>query len=125
MTNSFVRIGCAFVTFSSNSPGAPDAAIERLHGKKLDVLSPGPPLQIKIADAKERRAAGDYKLFIGMIPKSLNEEQLQGMFGVFGEISEVFVEKELASVFYVLFLKGGRLAGWMFMGPRVSAGSVA
>jgi CUG-BP- and ETR3-like factor len=50
-------------------------------------------LQVKLADARafgEREA----KLFVGMLPKSMDEAQLEAVFGVFGPLAEVHVIRD-------------------------------
>lgn len=83
--------GSAFVTYVEEEPAA--RAIRELHNKvKLPFAHS--PLQVKLADdasVSEHDTANDSKLFVGMLNKSITEDDLLRMFGDFGEINEVHI----------------------------------
>lgn len=45
-------------------------------------------MQVKIADSRPH-GERDYKLFIGMLPKTMDENQIRHVFQIFGEVVEV------------------------------------
>eukprot|EP01102_Stenamoeba_stenopodia_P010890 TRINITY_DN3319_c1_g1_i1.p1 TRINITY_DN3319_c1_g1~~TRINITY_DN3319_c1_g1_i1.p1 ORF type:complete len:366 (-),score=80.96 TRINITY_DN3319_c1_g1_i1:560-1657(-) len=82
-----VHRGCAFLTYSTQEEA--EAAILGLHN--LRTLPPMTnPLQVKYADDKEERST-DWKLFIGMLPKNIEEKQLRDLFEPYGTIEELHV----------------------------------
>jgi CUG-BP- and ETR3-like factor len=46
------------------------------------------PLQVRIAESQAER---ENKLFIGMLPKTIDEDGLRGMFSPYGELREVHI----------------------------------
>lgn len=87
--------GCAFVTFETKE-GA-DSAIQTLHNKK--VLPPARrPVQVKYADSEneiqtkcEDGDSSDFKLFVGMVPKTAEEEDLRDVFDSYGELEYITI----------------------------------
>jgi len=55
------------------------------------------PLQVKPAEV---RPSGDrtHKLFVGMLPKQMDEDQLRSVFQIFGEINEVHIIRDHSGV---------------------------
>jgi len=78
--------GCAFLTFFSNE--AAKAAQEELHGKRT---LPGARNPIQVKPAQSEVGPENRKLFIGMLQRSLGEEDIKLMFSQFGTIEEVTV----------------------------------
>lgn len=62
-------------------------AIEQLHDK-IKLGNAVNPLQVRIAECQVER---ENKLFIGMLPKTVDEEQLHDMFVKFGDLREVHI----------------------------------
>mmetsp|Transcript_17214 Transcript_17214/g.43885 ORF Transcript_17214/g.43885 Transcript_17214/m.43885 type:complete len:392 (-) Transcript_17214:43-1218(-) len=78
--------GCCFVTYSKKSEA--DAAIAALHNvRTLPPLSN--PMQVKYAEGELERL--EHKLFIGMLPKSANEDDLRRLFTPYGVIEELTI----------------------------------
>jgi len=76
--------GAAFVTFSSKQEA--DLAIATLHNKTI--LAPAKyPLQVQFADSEAGKL--QTKLFLGMLPNTATEDDIQRLFLPFGEIEEV------------------------------------
>ena len=75
--------GCALVTYCDKE-GA-DRAREGLHGK---IYLEGSKKAVQIRDAIQEDAN---KLFIGMISRQVNEDQLKAVFAPYGEIKEIHV----------------------------------
>ncbi|XP_078092001.1 CUGBP Elav-like family member 2 isoform X14 [Mustelus asterias] len=77
--------GCCFVTFYTRK-----AALEAqnaLHNiKTLPAMHH--PIQMKPADSEKSNAVEDRKLFIGMVSKKCNENDIRVMFSTFGQIEE-------------------------------------
>uniref|UniRef100_UPI00398EDCB9 CUGBP Elav-like family member 2 isoform X13 n=1 Tax=Pristiophorus japonicus TaxID=55135 RepID=UPI00398EDCB9 len=77
--------GCCFVTFYTRK-----AALEAqnaLHNiKTLPAMHH--PIQMKPADSEKSNAVEDRKLFIGMVSKKCNENDIRAMFSTFGQIEE-------------------------------------
>jgi len=80
-----VHKGCAFVTYLDAESA--QAAIEQLHDK-IKLGGAINPLQVRVAECQVER---ENKLFIGMLPKTVNEEQLHDMFVKFGDLREVHI----------------------------------
>lgn len=76
--------GCAFLTFREKSVA--DTCINELNDK-VAFPSAVNPLQIRPADLHEK----EYKLFVGMLPKSLDERAIDRIFSVYGELKEVHI----------------------------------
>jgi len=79
--------GCAFLTYVTRS--AAFACMEALHDKHV-LPGMSHSLQIKQADS-EQKAEGERKLFVGMISKTLTDEQLHSMFSPYGAVEEVAI----------------------------------
>ncbi|XP_026234209.1 CUGBP Elav-like family member 1 isoform X4 [Anabas testudineus] len=77
--------GCCFVTYYTRK-SALDAQ-NALHNMKI---LPGMhhPIQMKPADSEKSNAVEDRKLFIGMISKKCNENDIRLMFSSYGQIEE-------------------------------------
>ena len=52
------------------------------------------PLQVKLANSRVN-GEGEAKLFVGMLPKTMDDAQIESMFGLFGSIVEVHVIRDL------------------------------
>uniref|UniRef100_A0AAY4E7E5 RRM domain-containing protein n=1 Tax=Denticeps clupeoides TaxID=299321 RepID=A0AAY4E7E5_9TELE len=77
--------GCCFVTFYTRK-----AALEAqnaLHNIKT-LTGMHHPIQMKPADSEKSNAVEDRKLFIGMVSKKCNENDVRVMFSAFGQIEE-------------------------------------
>ncbi|KAJ8249919.1 hypothetical protein COCON_G00231350 [Conger conger] len=77
--------GCCFVTFYTRK-----AALEAqnaLHNIKT-LSGMHHPIQMKPADSEKSNAVEDRKLFVGMISKKCNENDIRVMFSPFGQIEE-------------------------------------
>ncbi|XP_047660178.1 CUGBP Elav-like family member 2 isoform X19 [Tachysurus fulvidraco] len=77
--------GCCFVTFYTRK-----AALEAqnaLHNIKT-LTGMHHPIQMKPADSEKSNAVEDRKLFIGMVSKKCNENDIRVMFSSFGQIEE-------------------------------------
>ncbi|KAK9976077.1 hypothetical protein ABG768_021293 [Culter alburnus] len=77
--------GCCFVTFYTRK-----AALEAqnaLHNIKT-LTGMHHPIQMKPADSEKSNAVEDRKLFIGMVSKKCNENDIRVMFSPFGQIEE-------------------------------------
>lgn len=79
--------GCAFVTYVEKS--AADAAVEALHNVVQLPSSPN-PLQVRFAETPLDR---ENKVFVGMLPKTYCESDLNDMFSVFGDLKEIHIIK--------------------------------
>ncbi|CAI5763770.1 CUGBP Elav-like family member 1 isoform X9 [Podarcis raffonei] len=77
--------GCCFVTFYTRK-----AALEAQNALHNMKILPGMhhPIQMKPADSEKNNAVEDRKLFIGMISKKCNENDIRMMFSSFGQIEE-------------------------------------
>uniref|UniRef100_A0A8C3TPN9 CUGBP Elav-like family member 1 n=1 Tax=Catharus ustulatus TaxID=91951 RepID=A0A8C3TPN9_CATUS len=77
--------GCCFVTFYTRK-----AALEAQNALHNMKILPGMhhPIQMKPADSEKSNAVEDRKLFIGMISKKCNENDIRVMFSPFGQIEE-------------------------------------
>lgn len=82
--------GCAFLTYEKKESAL--LAIEEMNEK---VAFPGSAsnLQIRPANNVEK----EYKLFIGMLPKSVDDSMLSHRFSIYGDV------KEVTSLAYSLF----------------------
>ena len=76
--------GCAFLTFRNNQVA--QTCMETLN-EKVPYPSCTNNLQIRPAESHDK----GYKLFVGMLPKSVDEETLLTIFSSYGEIKEVHV----------------------------------
>lgn len=91
--------GCGFVGFATQE--AADRAIAGLHDKMC--LQQGKKnLQVKYAGKdnqdEQADAAGDWKLFVGMLAKTTNEDRLRGIFEKFGNVKEVYIMRDTSNV---------------------------
>uniref|UniRef100_A0A8C7X163 Cugbp, Elav-like family member 1 n=1 Tax=Oryzias sinensis TaxID=183150 RepID=A0A8C7X163_9TELE len=77
--------GCCFVTYYTRKSAL--EAQNALHNMKI---LPGMhhPIQMKPADSEKNNAVEDRKLFIGMISKKCNENDIRMMFSPYGQIEE-------------------------------------
>ncbi|KAM9765375.1 CUGBP Elav-like family member 1 isoform 4-T4 [Menidia menidia] len=77
--------GCCFVTYYTRKSAL--EAQNALHNMKI---LPGMhhPIQMKPADSEKNNAVEDRKLFIGMISKKCNENDIRLMFSAYGQIEE-------------------------------------
>ncbi|XP_006113483.1 CUGBP Elav-like family member 1 isoform X4 [Pelodiscus sinensis] len=77
--------GCCFVTFYTRK-----AALEAQNALHNMKILPGMhhPIQMKPADSERINTVEDRKLFIGMISKKCNENDIRVMFSSFGQIEE-------------------------------------
>ncbi|KAI6242609.1 BMA-ETR-1, isoform f [Aphelenchoides fujianensis] len=80
--------GCCFVTFFHRQDAI--AAQDKLHNVRV-LPQMNHAVQMKPADVENRN---ERKLFIGMLNKSMNEEDVKGMFKEFGQIEECTVLRE-------------------------------
>lgn len=78
--------GCAFLTFATQLSA--ENCMAALHDKKTLGEMPT-PLQVK--PAATTRKAEDRKLFVGMLSKTLDEEEIKGLFQQYGNVEEVTV----------------------------------
>ena len=76
--------GCAFLTYIKNSSA--QACMDQLN-EKVPFPSATKLLQIKPADPHEK----DFKLFVGMLPKSYDEQALYRVFSIYGAVKEVHI----------------------------------
>jgi len=82
--------GAAFVRFSSRSAG--DRAIAARNNQLLPGVYASRPITVKYADgdpAAEVGVPGEFKLFVGSLPKTVTEIELREIFSRFGSPSEV------------------------------------
>ncbi|XP_042186735.1 CUGBP Elav-like family member 1 isoform X35 [Oncorhynchus tshawytscha] len=77
--------GCCFITYYTRKSAL--EAQNALHNMKI---LPGMhhPIQMKPADSEKNNAVEDRKLFIGMISKKCNENDIRLMFSPYGQIEE-------------------------------------
>ncbi|XP_018415239.1 PREDICTED: CUGBP Elav-like family member 1 isoform X6 [Nanorana parkeri] len=77
--------GCCFITFYTRKASL--EAQNALHNMKI---LPGMhhPIQMKPADSEKNNAVEDRKLFIGMVSKKCNENDIRVLFSQFGQIEE-------------------------------------
>lgn len=78
--------GCAFLRYSTNQ--AARFALETLNERVSLTPNAAKPLQVRIAESQNDRES---KLFIGMLPKTIDEAGLHEMFSVYGELKEVHI----------------------------------
>ncbi|XP_048829058.1 CUGBP Elav-like family member 1 isoform X4 [Brienomyrus brachyistius] len=77
--------GCCFITYYTRK-----AALEAQNALHNMKILPGMhhPIQMKPADSEKNNAVEDRKLFIGMISKKCNENDIRIMFSPYGQIEE-------------------------------------
>ncbi|EDQ89884.1 uncharacterized protein MONBRDRAFT_16599 [Monosiga brevicollis MX1] len=78
--------GCAFLTFTTRQAAVD--AIER-HHEKTTLPNMSHPMQVKIADTDQRNA--ERKLFVGMLARTMNEDDLRAKFGAFGHVEDLTI----------------------------------
>ncbi|KAF2077177.1 hypothetical protein CYY_001498 [Polysphondylium violaceum] len=78
--------GCAFVIVPTKEEA--DKAIETLHNSKKfpGVLN---NLQVKYADSEQEKHSS--KLFVGMLPKSYDEDQIKDLFKTYGIVEDICI----------------------------------
>jgi len=85
--------GCAFLTFETKDEA--DHVVVSLHNVKI-LPNMHSPMQVKFADGELQRL--QHKLFVGMLPKTANEEDLKEIFATYGEIEEATILKDSTGV---------------------------
>eukprot|EP01098_Paradermamoeba_levis_P014946 TRINITY_DN734_c0_g1_i1.p1 TRINITY_DN734_c0_g1~~TRINITY_DN734_c0_g1_i1.p1 ORF type:complete len:348 (+),score=75.32 TRINITY_DN734_c0_g1_i1:49-1092(+) len=81
--------GCAFVTYSTRAEA--ENAMQNLHNvKKIPPMQNS--LQVKVADGEMEKL--NHKLFIGMVPKSLSEDELRPLLQPYGIIEDLIVLRQ-------------------------------
>eukprot|EP00049_Salpingoeca_infusionum_P024581 m.16313 g.16313 ORF g.16313 m.16313 type:complete len:398 (+) comp7035_c0_seq1:79-1272(+) len=78
--------GCAFLTFCSRQSAM--NAIANLH-EKITLPSMSNPLKVKVADSDAQD--NNRKLFVGMITKTMTENDLHAMFSPFGTVEDTVI----------------------------------
>jgi len=83
-----VHKGCAFLTYLQRASA--DAAIETLHNRHT-LPNAKSSIQVKYSNEKrnEVQDVNEWKLFVGMLPKTAAESDLENIFSRFGEIEEL------------------------------------
>ncbi|XP_023004542.1 RNA-binding protein BRN1-like [Cucurbita maxima] len=76
--------GCCFVICPSRQEA--DKAVNACHSKKT-LPGASSPLQVKYADGELERL--EHKLFIGMLPKNVSEDEVSGLFAQYGTIKDL------------------------------------
>jgi len=88
--------GCAFVKFASMTKA--EEAKRLIETKSITLPGVNNPIQIRWADGEDQRLGVDEqtvpKLFVGSIPKSATEENLNDIFSQFGHIEEQALMKD-------------------------------
>lgn len=59
----------------------------------------GPTHELPLQDTSEKKFSGRNRLYIGNLTNDVTEEEIQTMFQKYGEISELFVNKEKSFAF--------------------------
>ncbi|XP_077569243.1 LOW QUALITY PROTEIN: CUGBP Elav-like family member 1 [Stigmatopora nigra] len=77
--------GCCFITYYTRKSAL--EAQNALHNMKI-LPAMHHPIQMKPADSEKNNAVEDRKLFIGMISKKCNENDMRLMFSPYGQIEE-------------------------------------
>ncbi|KAM9545859.1 CUGBP Elav-like family member 1 isoform 41-T47 [Salvelinus alpinus] len=77
--------GCCFITYYARKSAL--EAQNALHNMKI-LSGMHHPIQMKPADSEKNNAVEDRKLFIGMISKKCNENDIRLMFSPYGQIEE-------------------------------------
>lgn len=80
--------GCAFLTYSTK-----ESTLHAIHELNEKFIYPGctSALQIRPADVQER----EFKLFVGILPKTIDEEALTSFFSALGDLKEVNIVKHM------------------------------
>eukprot|EP00640_Fibrocapsa_japonica_P003000 CAMPEP_0113936028 /NCGR_PEP_ID=MMETSP1339-20121228/3033_1 /TAXON_ID=94617 /ORGANISM="Fibrocapsa japonica" /LENGTH=266 /DNA_ID=CAMNT_0000938361 /DNA_START=152 /DNA_END=949 /DNA_ORIENTATION=- /assembly_acc=CAM_ASM_000762 len=77
--------GCAFLTYCQRASA--EACVAQLHGQRKLVNAQN-PLQVRPAEGQAER---ENKLFVGMVPKSADEDAIRQVFQGFGDIKEIHI----------------------------------
>ncbi|TDH73696.1 hypothetical protein CCR75_002611 [Bremia lactucae] len=85
--------GCAFASYFTRA--AAEKAVQELHNKVTLPQSIN-PLQVRPAEG-QAGASQEHKLFIGMIPKTADENAIREVFELFGTIDEVYILRHPAT----------------------------
>eukprot|EP01041_Mallomonas_annulata_P002639 gene2639-5177_t len=80
-----IHRGCAFLTYCHKFSAI--HAVEQLHDK-IKLPNAVNPLQVRPAESQAER---ENKLFVGMLPKTITEEDLHGIFSIYGDLREVHI----------------------------------
>ncbi|KAJ4453698.1 putative RNA-binding protein BRN1 [Paratrimastix pyriformis] len=78
--------GCAFVVYSTKAEA--DNCMAGLHMK---VTLPGAASLIQVKYAESGGQPADFKLFVGMLPRTASEEDVRPVFSQFGSITEIAI----------------------------------
>ncbi|KAI4329748.1 hypothetical protein MLD38_028096 [Melastoma candidum] len=78
--------GCCFVVCPSRKEA--DKAIEAFHNKQT-LPGASSPLQVKYADGELERL--EHKLFVGMLPKNVTEDEVSEVFSEYGNIKDLHI----------------------------------
>ncbi|KAI4326477.1 hypothetical protein MLD38_031789 [Melastoma candidum] len=78
--------GCCFVVCPSRKEA--DKAIEAFHNKQT-LPGASSPLQVKYADGELERL--EHKLFVGMLPKNVTEDEVSKVFSEYGNIKDMHI----------------------------------
>ncbi|TKY52563.1 RNA-binding protein BRN1 [Spatholobus suberectus] len=76
--------GCCFVICPSTEEA--DKAVNACHNKKT-LPGASSPLQVKYADGELERL--EHKLFVGMLPKNISEDEVSDLFSKYGTIKDL------------------------------------
>ncbi|KAL9318365.1 hypothetical protein ACSQ67_014882 [Phaseolus vulgaris] len=76
--------GCCFLICPSREEA--DKAVNACHNKKT-LPGASSPLQVKYADGELERL--EHKLFIGMLPKNISEDEVSDLFSKYGKIKDL------------------------------------
>ncbi|XP_047153285.1 RNA-binding protein BRN1 isoform X2 [Vigna umbellata] len=76
--------GCCFLICPSREEA--DKAVNACHNKKT-LPGASSPLQVKYADGELERL--EHKLFIGMLPKNISEDEVSDLFSKYGDIKDL------------------------------------
>ncbi|XP_039036800.1 RNA-binding protein BRN1-like isoform X2 [Hibiscus syriacus] len=79
-----VSRGCCFVICPSREEA--DKAVNACHNKKT-LPGASSPLQVKYADGELERL--EHKLFVGMLPKNVSEDEVSALFSKYGTIKDL------------------------------------
>ncbi|XP_030552455.1 RNA-binding protein BRN1 isoform X2 [Rhodamnia argentea] len=78
--------GCCFVICPSRQEA--DKAIDACHNKRT-LPGASSPLQVKYADGELERL--EHKLFVGMLPKNVSEDEVAAVFSKYGTIKDLHI----------------------------------
>ncbi|XP_020108843.1 RNA-binding protein BRN1-like isoform X2 [Ananas comosus] len=80
--------GCCFLICPSRAEA--DKAVNSYHNKRT-LPGASSPLQVKYADGELERL--EHKLFIGMLPKNITEDEVSALFSTYGSIKDLQILK--------------------------------